>query len=134
MKLKKRLFLQVIITVLVFWISDYIFHIIGVGETGYYFLSKFGNAVLFSIIWFFIFNYKEHWKKIVYSVIFATWISFYYLISSYSGLVQLLGIDARYTPPPFVIGGIYLSPLIWWFFHGIAFYIGLELAELIRKK
>ena len=132
--LKKISFLQVVIVVLVFWIFDYVFHSIGVGETNYYYLSKFANAILFSIIWFFIFNYREHWKKIIYSFVFGTWVSFYYLISSYSGLVQLLGVSARYAPPPFVIGGIYLTPYLWWFFHALVFYIGLELAGFLRKK
>ncbi len=126
--------LRVAITVLVFWLSDFLMHFTGVGETNYYYLSKFGNAVLFSIIFFMSFDFKEHWKKIVYSVVFGTWISTYYLLSSYSGAVQFFGIYARYTPPPFAIGSLILTPYLWWFFHIMAFYIGLELAGLVGKN
>jgi hypothetical protein len=122
------------ITFLTFWILDFIFHKIGVGESNYYFLSKFGNALLFAIMWFFIFESSLTWKKIAYSFAFGTWVSFYYLISAYSGLVQFLGISARYTPPPFVIFGMYLSPFLWWIFHGLVFYLGLELAYLLLGK
>jgi hypothetical protein len=126
--------IKIIIVVLVFWLSDFFMHFTGVGETNYYYLSKLANAVLFSIIWFFVFNYTAHWKRLVYSFAFGTWISFYYLISSYSGLVQFLGIYARYTPPAFVVFGIFLSPYFWWAFHSLVFYLGLELAYLYKKK
>ena len=126
--------LKIIITILVFWLSDFIMHFIGVGERNYYYLSKFGNAILFSVIFFFIFNYKEHWKKLVYSIVFGTWISFYYLVSSYSGLVQFLGISARYAPPPFVVGELMLPAFLWWIFHIVGFYVGLELAGLIKQE
>ncbi len=134
MKGVKRRVYQIIIVVLTFWILDFILHYAGVGETNYYYLSKLGNAILFSIIWFFAFNSKEHWKKLVFSFVFGTWVSFYYLISSYSGFVQYLGVVARYTPPPFVIFGLYLSPLLWWVYHSIVFYLGLELSRIIQKK
>lgn len=134
MKGAKRRVYQVIIVVLTFWILDFILHYSGVGETNYYYLSKLGNAILFSIIWFFVFNSKEHWKELAFSFVFGTWVSFYYLISSYSGFVQYLGVAARYTPPPFVIFGLYLSPLLWWVYHSIVFYFGLELSRLIQKK
>lgn len=125
--------LKIAITLFIFWALDFFMHISGVGETNYYYISKFGNAVLFSIIGFFIFDFKSHTKKLIFSVIFGTWISFYYLVSSYSGLVQLLGISARYSAPPFVIFGYYLSSFFWWFFHILAYYIGLEVAGLIEK-
>jgi hypothetical protein len=131
---KTNRIIKIIIVVLIFWLSDFFMHLTGVGETNYYYLSKFANSILFSIIFFFIFEYKEHWKKLIYSFAFGTWISFYYLISSYSGLVQFFGIYARYTAPPFVIFGIFLSPYFWWTFHSIVFYIGLEIAGLYNKN
>jgi len=126
--------LKIAVVVLVFWLADFIMHFTGVGESNYYYLSKFGNAVLFSIIFFFIFDFEDHWKKVAYSVVFGTWISFYYLISSYSGLVQLFGIYARYTPPPFAVGELMLPAFLWWIFHIVAFYVGLELAGFIKRK
>ena len=131
--MKKKVY-KILIGVFTFWLLDFIFHYAGVEETNYYYLSKLGNAVLFSIIWFFIFDKKESWKKIVYGFIFGTWVSFYYLISSYSGLVQWLGIAARYAPPPFVLFGISFSPILWWFFHSLTFYLGLEIAGLIKER
>ncbi|MDP2628270.1 MAG: hypothetical protein Q8P15_00025 [Nanoarchaeota archaeon] len=130
----KNLFLKIIIVVLVFWLIDFIVHFTGVGETNYYYLSKFANAVLFSLIWFSSLSYREHWKKIIFSFIFGTWISFYYLVSSYTGLVQFFGIYALYSPPPFVIFGIFLPSFFWWILHALAFYFGIELAEFIGKK
>ena len=127
---KTKNIVKIIIVVLVFWLSDFFLHFTGVGETNYYYLSKFANSILFATMFFFIFKYKEHWKKLAYSFAFGTWISFYYLVSSYSGAVQqFLGISARYTPPPFVIFGITLTPYLWWFYHAIVFYIGLEIAN-----
>ena len=134
MKNKWILIIKIIIAVLVFWIFDFMIHAIGVGESKFYFISKFFNAVLFAILWFFVFYSRKHWKKIVYSLAFGTWISFYYLIASYSGFVQYLGIYARYTPPPFVIFGIFLISFIWWITHSLGFYIGIEMAELLKKK
>lgn len=131
-KLKKSLL--VLVPVLIFWILDFVMHMLGVGESNYYFISKLANAVLFSIMWIFIFQGKSHIRKIIYSAIFGTWISFYYLVSSYSGLVQILGVTARYTPPPFVIFGIYLTPYIWWAFHAVSFYLGLEVLSSFNKK
>lgn len=129
---KKRITLGIFITVATFWLSDSVLHFTGVGETNYYYLSKFANSVLFSFIWFAALNYKQHWKKALYSLIFATWVSFYYLISSYSGLVQFLfGVYARYTAPPFVIFGVFLTPYLWWLFHALMFYLGLELSGAI---
>ena len=130
----KRKIIQTVITIFTFWILDFALHLTGVGETNYYYLSKFGNAILFSLIWFFIFAYKSHWRKILFSFIFGTWVSFYYLISSYSGLVQILGISARYTSPPFVIAGIFLSPVLWWVTHSVGFYLGLEISSLLEKS
>ena len=125
---------KIIIVVIVFWLLDFIMHYTGVGETNFYYTSKFGNAVLFAIIWFFIFDRKEQWKKLTYSFIFGTYISFYYLIASYSGLVQFFfGIYARYSAPPFVIFGEYLTPVLWWVFHSIAFYLGIILANFVIK-
>lgn len=113
---KERLY-KIIITVAIFWILDFVMHFTGVGETNYYYFSKLANSILFAFIWFSIYDKKEHIKKLIFSFVFGTWISFYYLISSYSGLVQLLGIYARYTPPAFVIFGLILPPFFWWIFH-----------------
>ncbi|MBS3094610.1 hypothetical protein J4474_03010 [Candidatus Pacearchaeota archaeon] len=131
----KILVLKVVVTVLVFWLADFLMHFTGVGETNYYYLSKFGNAILFAAIFFLVFDFQEHWKKIVYSLAFGTWISAYYLLSSYSGLVQFFfGVYARNIPPAFVIGSLVLTPYLWWLFHGLIFFIGLELAGLIRRQ
>ncbi len=129
-----RKLLQVIIILATFWGLDFIFHEIGVGETNYYFISKFVNGFLFAIIWVYVLNKDEAWKKLLYSFVFGSWVSLYYLASSYSGFVQFLGIDARYTPPPFVIFGIFLSPYLWWFFHGFVFYVGVQLSSLLNNK
>ena len=133
-KPNKDIIIKIIIAVAVFWISDFALHFTGVGESRFYYISKFFNAVLFAILWFFVFYSRKHWKKIVYSLAFGTWISFYYLIASYSGFVQYLGIYARYSPPPFVIFGIFLISFIWWITHSLGFYIGIEMAELLKKK
>lgn len=133
-KFGKELIYKIAIVVAVFWIIDFVLHFTGVGETNYYYLSKFANATLFAFIWFSIFNKKSHLKKLIFSVAFGTWISFYYLISSYSGFVQLFGVTARYSAPPFVIFGIFLSPFFWWILHVLAFYLGLEISELFRNK
>ena len=125
---------SVALIVVVFWLIDFILHASGVGESNYYYLSKFANSILFATLWFFVFQSRKEWKKLLYSFIFGTWVSFYYLISSYSGLVQWLGIEARYTPPPFVIFGIFLTPFLWWILHSVAFYAGLKLAESINKE
>ena len=124
---------QVIITAMVFWILDFSLHQHGVGESNYYYLSKFANSILFATLWFFVFKKKEHWKKLIYAFIMGTWISFYYLVFAYSGFVQTLGVNATYAPPPFVIFGIFLSPYLWWVFHALAFYVGLEVAGLLNK-
>jgi len=130
----KKTIYKVLIAVFVFWILDFILHYTGVGETNFYYASKFGNAVLFSIIWFFALKYKENWKKMLYAFIFGTYISFYYLIASYSGLVQFFfGVYARYTPPPFVIFGVFLPPIFWWIFHSLSFYLGIFLAGIFIK-
>ena len=130
----KGVLLGVVVVVLTFWIIDFILHYAGVGESNFYYLSKFGNAILFALIWFLGFNYREHWKKLAYAIVFGTWISLYYLAFSYSGFVQLLGIDARYTPPPFVIFGVFLSSYLWWLVNIIAFYFGLEFSQLLKRK
>ncbi len=134
MKEVKTKIYGIIITILTFWVLDFILHIAGVGETKFYYLSKFANAFLFAVIWFFIFDKKSSWKKALFSVAFGTWVSFYYLISAYSGLVQFFGVMARYAPPPFVIFGITLSPFFWWIVHSLGLYLGLEIFELIRKR
>lgn len=133
-KIGARKFLQICIVFLVFWLLDFIFHYLGVGESNFYYISKFGNAVIFSVMWFLAFGYKEHWKKIIYSIIFGTWVSLYYLLASYSGFVQYLGIPALYAPPPFVVFGVYLHPIFWWFFHAGTFYLGIIIAELLNNK
>ncbi len=132
MKITKEAIYKILIVVAVFWFSDFILHFTGVGESNYYYFSKLMNSLLFAFLFFSVFNFKQHWKKILYSLAFGTWISFYYLISSYSGLVQIFGIYARYTPPPFVIFGITLTPFLWWIFHSLMFYIGIEISKIIK--
>lgn len=127
---------KILITVGTFWLLDFLLHATGVGETNFYYASKFGNAVLFALIWFFVrgAGARANWKRILYSFAFSTYISFYYLIASYSGLVQFFfGIGARYTPPPFVLFGVVLPPFWWWVFHALAFYLGLLLADALCK-
>src|SRR3989338_7130198 len=113
-KIGKIEIIKVAIIVAIFWISDFILHSVGIGESKFYFISKFLNASLFAILWVFVFYSRKSWKKFIYSFIFGTWISFYYLVSAYSGLVQYLGIYALYSPPPFIIGTLILTPLLWW--------------------
>ena len=133
--MKKELIYKIIITVATFWILDAVLHFTGVGESNYYYTIKLANSILFAFIWFSIYNKKEHSKKFIFSVIFGTWVSFYYIISSYSGFVQeFFGIVVRYSAPPFVIFGIFFSSFFWWVFHILAFYLGLELSEMIKKK
>ena len=129
----KNTVLKIITATLIFWLSDTILHQIGVGETNYYYLSKLANGVLFSIIWFTSLNYQKQWQKLLYSVIFGTWVSSYYFITSYSGLVQFFGIYARYSPPAFVIDGIFVTPLLWWVTHSLGLYLGIIMADRIKK-
>ena len=131
---KSKVFWKIAITAFVFWIFDFLMHISGVGESHFYYISKFANSVIFASLWWLAFDSDARWKKIVYAFVFGTWISFYYLVSAYSGLVQWLGLYARYSAPPFVFGGLYLSPFLWWAFHAFAFYIGIEVAGLIKNK
>ncbi len=126
--------LKVLAITATFWILDVLAHNAGVGETNYYYISKLANSIIFAILWCFVFSYKEHWKKLLFSFVFGTWISFYYLVSSYSGLVQWLGLYARYTPPPFEFFGLVFSPFWWWVFHALTFYAGLELSGLIKEN
>ena len=121
-KITKETFYKIFIVVAIFWLTDFIMHIVGVGESNYYYLIKFFNSVLFAFIWFEIFDSKKHVKKLLFSVFFGTWISFSYLISSYSGFVQeFFGIVARYSAPPFMIFGIMLHPILWWVYLYLVF-------------
>ena len=133
MRITKKIVYRTILVVAVFWLADFILHNHGVGESNYYYLLKFGNSAILALIWFTILDSKKHVKKILYGIFAGTWISFSYLATSYSGFVQFLGIYARYTPPPFVIFGLTLTPYLWWLFHSFVFYIGLELSEFFRK-
>ena len=132
-KITSDIIYRAILVVAVFWVMDFIMHILGVGESNYYYVLKLGNSALLAFVWFSVFDNKKHLKKILFGAFAGTWISFSYLATSYSGLAQLLGISARYTAPPFVIFGIILPTYLWWIFHSLAFYIGLELSELFRK-
>ena len=131
---KKRAY-KIIITTAIFWLLDFTMHFAGVGESNYYYTIKLANSLLFSFIWFSIYDRKSHIKRLLFSVIFGTWASFFYLISSYSGLVQWFGVQARYIAPPFVISGIFLPAFFWWVFHILAFYLGIEISsKLIKNK
>ncbi len=132
--MKKEVIFKIIIAALVFWVLDFVLHFTGVGETHYYYFVKMANALLFASIWFLIFDKNSRTKKFLFSVFFGTWISFFYLVSSYSGLVQWFGIEANYGAPPFVIFGIFLTKYLWWVWHILSFYIGLEVSELVTKK
>ena len=132
-KITKEVIYKVILTTATFWFLDFLMHFTGVGETNYYYSLKLFNAFLFSFIWFAIFDIKKSFKKFLFSIVFGTWISLSYLISSYSGFVQFFGIYANSSPPPFVIFGMFLTPLLWWIFHIIVFYMGLEVSRIIKK-
>ncbi len=129
----KSLLLRVVVVAFVFWVGDMFLHYIGVGESTFYYISKLGNGIIFAVLWYVGFAYREHWKKIVYSIVFGTWVSLYYLLASYSGLVQSAGIYALESPPLFVVGSLVLHPVAWWVFHSLVFYLGLQVAELVKK-
>ena len=133
-KITKETIYKIIIAVIIFWLADFIMHITGVGESNYYYVLKLVNSFLLAFIWFTAFDSKQLYKRAIYSLIAGTWISFTYLISSYSGLVQFFGIQALYSPPPFVIFGAFLPPFFWWVYHSLVFWAGLELASGLIKK
>lgn len=133
-KMTRGIVYGILITVAIFWFSDFILHFVGVGETNYYYIIKLANVVLFAFIWFGLFDSKSHVKRFIFAVVFGTWISFFYIVSSYSGLVQWLGVYARYAAPPFVVFGKSLPSFFWWVFHILAFYIGLEVAGLVERN
>ena len=132
-KITKEVIYKVLITTAVFWILDFVLHYTGVGESNYYYSLKLINAFIFAFIWFAVFDIRKSLKKLYFSIVFGTWVSFSYLISSYSGLVQFFGVAARYSPPPFVIFGMFLTPILWWVFHILAFYAGLEVSRIMEK-
>ena len=135
-KITKSIWYKVIIAVIVFWLADFLMHISGVGESNYYYTLKLVNSFLLAFIWFTAFDerHRKVWKRAVYSFVAGTWISFTYLITAYTGLVQFFGVQALYSAPPFVIFGLFLPPFFWWVFHSLVFWAGLELArKLIRK-
>lgn len=134
MKLTKYIWYRVIIAVIVFWLADFLMHIAGVGESNYYYVLKLVNSFLLSFIWFTAFDKIKLYSRAIYSFIAGTWISFTYLITSYSGLVQFFGVQALYSAPPFVIFGVFLPSFFWWIYHSLVFWAGLEIAKkLIRK-
>src|SRR3989338_1945141 len=109
-KITKGIWYKIAITVAVFWLADFILHFTGVGESNYYYTLKLVNSFLLAFIWFAVFDSKKIHKRFIYSLASGTWISFTYLVSSYSGFIQLFGVYALYSPPPFVIFGIFFSP------------------------
>ena len=134
-KITKNTWYKIIIAVAIFWLADFILHFTGVGESNYYYTLKLVNSFFLAFIWFSVFDSKIAYKRIIYSFVSGTWISFTYLISSYSGLVQFFGIEAGYGPPPFVIFGIFFSPFLWWIYHSLVFWMGIEAArKLIKNK
>ena len=120
-KLTKSIWYRIIITILVFWIADFVMHITGAGETNYYYVLKLVNSFILAFIWFTAFDSIGTWKKLLYSAVAGTWISFTYLITSYSGLVQFFGVQALYSPPAFVIFGLVFHPFFWWVYHCLVF-------------
>ncbi|MBI3623455.1 hypothetical protein HY212_05255 [Candidatus Pacearchaeota archaeon] len=132
-KITKEIIYKTLITAAVFWILDFVMHYTGVGESNYYYSLKLVNSFIFAFIWFAVFDIKKSLRKLYFSIVFGTWVSFSYLISSYSGLVQFFGVAARYSPPPFVIFGVFLTPFLWWVFHILAFYAGLEVCRILEK-
>jgi len=132
--MKKEMIYKIILTLAVFWSLDFILHFTGVGESNYYYIIKLANSALFAFIWFSIYNKKSHTKKFIFALVFGTWVSFFYVLSSYSGFVQFLGIPARYSPPPFLIFGYTFPAFFWWIFHILAFFIGLEVSGIIKEK
>lgn len=136
MKITKEIAYKVILTVVIFWVADFVMHITGVGETNYYYTLKFVNSLLLAFIFFTVFDdaHLKVWKRAIYSFVFGTWVSFSYLITSYSGLVQFFGVQALYSPPAFVIFGITLHPFFWWLYHSLVFWAGLEIARKVVGK
>jgi len=132
-KLTKNTWYKIIITVAVFWLADFILHLTGVGESNYYYVLKLVNSFLLAFIWFTVIDSKKTWKRIIYALIAGTWISFTYLISSYSGFVQFFGVYALSSPPPFVVFGVFLSPFFWWVYHSLVFWFGIEAARKLIK-
>ncbi len=132
--LTKEIWYKAIIAVVVFWVLDFIMHITGVGETNYYYTLKLVNSFLLAFVWFTAFDSKQVYKRATYSFVAGTWISFTYLITSYSGLVEFFGIYALSSPPPFVIFGVFLHPFFWWVYHSLVFWLGLEIARKAIKK
>lgn len=133
--MKREIILKILLGAGIFWILDFALHVHGVGETNYYYTLKLVNSLIFSFMWFRVYNNRGHLAKLIFSAIFGTWVSLSYLITSYSGFVQFFGLAARSTPPPFVVFGVFLSPFLWWIFHILALYVGLEVAsKLFNKK
>ena len=134
MKITKGMIYRILLTAVIFWFLDFVLHFTGVGESNYYYTIKLANSFLFAFIWFVIFDSKKHSRKLLFSIVFGTWISFFYLVSSYSGLVQFFGIVARYSAPLFVVFEKTFSSFFWWVFHIIAFYVGLEISSFVKNS
>src|SRR3989338_6430305 len=131
MKWNKVLLLALFIC-LVFWMLDWLSHVLGGTETLYYYLSKLGNSFLFSLILVKVFwkKLQQSWiSRVIASVVMGLYISFYYLISSYSGLVQQYGIVALTAPPTFFT----LSPFIWGPAHMLYFFVALNFGLYCEK-
>ena len=131
-KITKKTIYKIFITIGVFWVADFLMHFTGIGESNYYYALKFANAVLLAFVWFAVFDSKSHWKKALFSIFVGTWISFSYLVTSYSGFIQWFGISARYSAPPFIVFNLFLSPYLWWVYHILIFCIGLEISSLVN--
>jgi len=131
MKWNKALLLALFIC-LVFWMLDWLSHVLGGTETLYYYLSKLGNSFIGSFIlvkYFWPRLKKSMPARIVASVAMGLFISLYYLISSYSGLVQQYGVVALTSPPTFFS----LTPFLWGPAHMLYFFIALKLGIYLEK-
>lgn len=111
MKINKTFFYRIIVTTLIFWLSDFIFHNLQFAETPWYYFSRLVSVLVFSAIWFLFLDYDKHWKRFVYSFIFIIWLGLYFLGQEVSSMM-------------------FLDQIV----HILSFYLGLELASLIKEK
>lgn len=114
-KLNKVFFYKVIIVTVVFWLADFIFHNLQFTETSLYYISRLASALIFSAIWFLFLESNKHWKRFVYSLVYIIWLGLYFLGQPGEGIARQ---------------AIFLDQIV----HMFAFYIGLELASLIKTK
>jgi hypothetical protein len=88
-KINSSFYKKIIVTTLIFWVIDFIFHSFGFEETLLYHFSRLLSALVFSFIWFFFIDKKERWKKVAFTLIFAAWLSLYNIGIEYVEQIML---------------------------------------------